>query len=150
MLNLLKYIFLGEGVRQKLQGISEQEMLEIFKEENSEESTCNPNNLCYSSTMTKKQIEKARLLAKFYSELAKKGTGVETEVGGGSWINDLSGPNLESNMEDYRVKNSHPSRVWAFKVKGTENFHLITDPNMAAQLSSNGYDLIPYIPEPQD
>ena len=149
MLNLLKHIFLGEGIRQKLQGISEEEILEIFKEENTEESTCNPNNLCYSSTMTKKQIEKARLLARFYSKLAKNGTGVETEVGGGSWINDPSGPNLESNMEDYRVKSSHP-KAWGFKVKGSKDLHFVTDSNKALELVRSGYKLIPYVAEPQD
>jgi hypothetical protein len=148
MLNLLKNIFLGESIRQKLQGISEEEMLEIFKEENDNESTCNPSNMCYSTTMTKEQIEKARLLSEFYSNLAKSGTGVETEIGGGSWIDDPSGPNLESNMEDYRVKSSYP-KVWLcnyFKVKKIEHFRIVADPNQAAQLSANGYDLISYIP----
>jgi hypothetical protein len=105
--------------------------------------------------MTKQEIEKAKRLAKFYTNLAKKGAGIKKQsVISDAWCEDAFGPNMASDIQRYMVKEAppkkaHPEKVWLFKVKKTENFfRLVTNPDSAERYIALGHDLMAYIPEP--
>lgn len=107
--------------------------------------------------MTKQEIEKAKRLAKFYTNLAQRGVGIKKQsVLSDSWCDDAFGPNMASDMQRYMIKEAlpkkaRPEKVWLFKVKKTENFfRLVTDPHSAERYIALGHDLMAYIPEPQN